>query len=592
MSDIKQYAEQLGEQYGGDGKVLLIQVPQTLPGAFNKDVAKARGCYAYPPIGLMCIEKVLTDLDIESCICDLNYWLLYHAITEEAIDYNRYLDILKESLDVYEPSAVGVTCLTPNATALDDKHPLTATLKILKERDESIVIIGGPIATNEYKSYLDKGLCHFAVTGEGEDKAKYLFGSIFNKEITPVSGIYYKEDGAIIGTDGACSSVQLSGNLIDEYRRMPVETYCQIGTVSPFHRMTGADRPYATIQLNRGCRADCTFCGVTKFTGKGLRQYPVKDIIAELDFLVNDRHVQHFNILDDDFLGIGDKSSGAIAVLGHMASLHQRFGVTWAAPNGLVASSLNFSLLELMRDSGCAGFRIGIESGEEAMWKRMNKPGGLETVRRVSTELQDFPELFVGANYIIGLFGEETFGQMLQTLRTHSEVNLDWASVSIYQQITGDESGDFTPSKDVANHHVADTGIDIFALNPALVPSRDEIRDIWFGFNLVANYINNKNLQPTGNACKFAKWIDAVRICYPDNPYMPMFLGLANLLQGKPADTELKICKDNIFLSEYWQRRFDEYNLSVIIDNYPTDKLGAEQAISDMRKPYERWIGA
>jgi len=356
--------------------------------------------------------------------------------------------------------------------------------------------------------------------------------------------------------------------------------------------MTGIDRPFATIQLNRGCRADCKFCGVTKFIGKGLRQYPVKDVIAELDYLVGQRNVRHFGLLDDDFLSVGSQSAGAIAILGHLVGLHSNYGTTWCAGNGLVVSSLTPDILRLMRDSGCVGFRMGIESGVQEMWDRMNKPVSLDVVKRACVYLQDFPELFVGGNYIIGLFGEETFGQMLQTLRVHSQLGLDWASISVYQEITGDESGDFTPSKDSADRQVTTCeGLDVFKLNPDEVPSRDEIRQVWFAFNLVANYINNKNLQPGGNPSKFAAWIDAVQICYPDNPYMPMFLGLANLLQDKDAGMELKECKDNLFHSEYWQERFKEYHLTRLIDDFPVDKRTAEQAIAKMREPYKEFIG-
>ena len=42
-------------------------------------------------------------------------------------------------------------------------------------------------------------------------------------------------------------------------------------------------------------------------------------------------------------------------------------------------------------------------------------------------------DIFIGANYIIGLFGDETFGEMLDSYKYSCELSLDWASFSVYQ---------------------------------------------------------------------------------------------------------------------------------------------------------------
>ena len=65
-----------------------------------------------------------------------------------------------------------------------------------------------------------------------------------------------------------------------------------------------------------------------------------------------------------------------------MVDLRQRYAITWSAGNGLIAASLTEELLGLMRDSGCVGFRIGIESGNADMQKKMKKAGKFAFIKK------------------------------------------------------------------------------------------------------------------------------------------------------------------------------------------------------------------
>ena len=607
---LSEFAEILRERYHLNNRVLFVQSPQFLFESLNIKVIKNRGYYAYPPAGLQCLTKALSDRNLEIRILDLNYQFLKRVIYDDSFNYHNWLDILDDYLDEYRPSIVGVTAISVYCDVFKPTFPLTSILKRLRDRDDCIVIAGGPTATNETENYLEGGFCHFVVEGEGENKINFLFDHLFDcKQIhKPTPGIYFKLNGKVEHTNGERDIVDLKGNLIDTCKLIPIEDYHNVGCLNPFSRMAGQDRAFAGIQLNRGCRANCKFCDVTKFMGKGLRQYPAKDLLAEIHFLVKERSVRHFEILDDDFLGTLSFKEGVTELLKGMVNLRQQYGITWSAGNGLIAASLTEELLCLMRDSGCIGFRIGIESGNAEMQKKMKKPASLPLLRKTGELLQKFPEIFVAGNYIIGFFGMETFGQMLDTFRFSYEINLDGANFTVFQftskstvKKTPDNrriATEFVPSKDSLKGEIIGSegvvsGPDIFNIPKDAVPSPEQIKQIWFTFNLVANYINNKNLKEGGNPEKLAAWLEAVQLVYPDNPYMPLFAALSYILLGnkEQAQRQFTKTKKNLEGSEYWNSRFNQFGLMDITNNFPQNADEVQKTLDPLRKRYLEWTG-
>lgn len=607
---LSEFARILRGKYPINRRVLFVQSPQFLFESLNIEVIKNRGYYAYPPAGLQHLTKAISGRDIEVKILDLNYLFLKRVISDSSFDPQAWLTMLDDCLEEYKPSIVGVTAISVYADVFKPTFPLTAILKRLCDRDDCIVIAGGPTATNETENYLKGDFCHFIIEGEGENKINFLFDHLFDcKQIRkPIPGIYFKLNEKIEHSSGGKDIVPLQGNLIETYKLIPVEDYHNVGCTNPFSRMAGQDRPFTGIQLNRGCRANCEFCDVSKFMGMGLRQYPAKDLIEDIHYLVNERGIRHFEILDDDFLGTPSFKEGVVELLTGMAKLRKRYDITWSAGNGLIAASLTKEILCIMRDSGCVGFRIGIESGNAEMQRKMKKPANLQLLRKTGELLQKFPEIFVAGNYIIGFFGNETFGQMLDTFRFSCEMNLDGANFTVFQftsksslkKMHGDRrtAAEFIPSKDSSKGEIAlsddvISGPEVFNIPKDSSPSPEQVKEIWFAFNLVANYINNKNLKEGGRPEKLAKYLEAVHLVYPNNPYMPLFAGLSHVLFGdtEAAQKHLEKTKRCLQGSEYWNSRFNQFDLSEILNDFPEDVNEVQKVLEPLRKRYSEWIG-
>ena len=604
-----EYTELLRAKYASNNRVLLVQSPQFLFESLNIEVVKNRGYYAFPPTGLQYLAGALSGRNLDIEILDLNYQFLKRVICDESFNHHAWLDILDNYLDNFRPYIVGVTAISVYADVFKPTFPLTSILKRLRDRDDCIVVAGGPTATNETENYLKGEFSHFIVEGEGENKINFLFDYLFDCRQTfkPTPGIYFKLNGKVEHTHSAEDKVALQGNLIDTYKLIPIEDYHNVGCSNPFSRMAGQDKPFTGIQLNRGCRANCEFCDVTKFMGIGLRQYPAKDILDDVRYLVKERGIRHFEILDDDFLGTPGFKQGVIELLKGMVDLRRQYGITWSAGNGLIAASLTEELLCMMRDSGCVGFRIGIESGNAEMQKKMKKPASLPLLRRVGEMLQQFPEIFVAGNYIVGFFGTETFGQMLDTFRFSFEMNLDGANFTVFQftgkttaktiQGSRKTAAEFIPSKNNSKGEIAEmegvvSGPEVFNIPKDSIPQPEQIKQIWFSFNLVANYINNKNLTENGKPEKLASWLEAVQISYPNNPYIALFAGLSYISAHNSGRAKKHLEKTKVILgkSEYWKDRFSQFGLNDFVTDFPEDTHAVYGRLAGLRKQYSNWI--
>ncbi len=606
--NLVQYVAELRQEFDIKRRMLFLQAPQFLFESINLDVIKNRGYYAYPPTGLQWIANSLEGRNIDIDIFDLNFHFLYRVINDAGFDHHDWLRILDEYLERYNPSIIGVTCLSVYTDLFNTHHPLTEIFKHLIQKNRYIIIAGGPTVTNEINRYLSRGMCHFIIRGEGEDRTNYLLDILFDEEEThiPVQGIYFNFHEKIEQTEGITKVVELNGNVIKTYKNIDVESYNGVGSLNPYSRMAGQDNIYSVFQLNRGCRSNCKFCGVRSFMGRGIRTCSVKDLLKEIHYLVEERNVRHFEVLDDDFLA---NKEAVITLLRGLCRLRQKFGITWSANNGLLAASITNELLALMRDSGCIGFKIGIESGNAEMLRIMRKPGNLNIFKNVAGMIQNYPELFVGGNYIIGLYGEETFGQMLETFTFSCLLNFDWSSFTLFQftsrpnaieenlKTDGIGATDFIPAKDTANRDIQNDrlfplGPEVFNIPKDIVPERKQMKNIWLTFNLAGNYINNKNLKPGGNPHQFVSWVEAVQVSYPDNPYMHLFSGLGHILLGntKNAKTHYEQCKKIVGSSESWDYRFKKFGFDGLMAEFPSQDSEVFEKLDAIQSPYKEYI--
>lgn len=589
------YCEQLKEAYPQNNRILLVQIPQVILGSFNRDIALNRGYYAFPPTGLQYIYEAIKDRGLEIEILDINLELLKRVFEDDTFDPQDWPLILEERLKSFKPYIVGVSCLFDIGIG-----PLLDTMRLVRQMGSSVVVAGGVIATYEWQNLLKDDLAHFVIKGEGENKMNFLLDQLMDTTQAPATpGIYFSPGDGIHETSAPPDVVPVVGDLRASYDLVPIEEYYKYGSLNPFSRRHETGKAaYAAIQFSRGCRAACTFCAVRDFMGKGVRHRSVDDVLSEMEYLITEKGVRHFEWLDDDLLFHRKAVQELLA-----AVIDKGWNITWSANNGLIATSIDEETLRLINDSGCLGFKVGIETGNAEMLKKVRKPGKHNKFLSFSKMLSSYPKPFVGGNFIVGL-PEETFLQMMDTFRFSMEIELDWAGITVCQIIRGasafSDSGEyfehqmksegqgvsnFIPARDSKQGHVdADDGVlhnlDIFNLEPDLIPSEEQVKEIWFTFNVIVNYVHNKNLMPGGHPEKFVSWIQTAQRAYPTNPYMMLFLALALVSCGE--DEQATACHEKAIefsQTDYWQGRFKAFGLDVLLNGFPQDAQGVHKAL-------------
>jgi radical SAM superfamily enzyme YgiQ (UPF0313 family) len=597
---LDEYCNSLKGIYRMSNRVIFVQIPQFIFKSFNPEIAKKRGYYAFPPTGLQYLYESINRRGLEIRILDLNFEVL-KKVVEENFNYENWLDLLKESLNEFQPSIVAVSCMYDSGI-----YALMRALEFLKGENRYVVITGGVIPTYEVESLIKKGLCHFTVQRQGEWKINFLLDKLSgeNKGFPQTPGILFQYKGKYYETSGEDITPDIDTNLIDSYSDVHVEEYYRYGSLNPFSRIAGIyNTPFAAIQLGRGCRGICTFCSVRDFIGKKVHHRSVEKVIEEMEFLIKNRGVKHFEWLDDDLLFFKEDFERILETV-----ISRKWDITWSANNGLIAMSIDEKLIKLMRDSGCIGFKIGIETGNPEMLKRIRKPGSLDAFRRVSRLFDKYPEIFVGGNFMLGFPGE-SFKQMLDSFRFFMELGLDWGAFTICQAIRGatafnefedrfssqmDSKGNnvrnFMPVRESVKGHIPTAktvckGLDVFKIDPESLPNEDLVKEIWFTFNMVGNFINNKNLGPGGKVDKFISWVEMAQAAYPAIPYMCLFLAVAYVIKEDKDKAKEYFDKVVIFgNTDYWQERFAAFGLNELVDKFPQSKVEAFKSIELLKK--------
>jgi len=593
-------------------KILLIQIFQIDIENFNYKIARDAGYYIFPPTGLQYLYESIKNRDLEIEIFDINFELLKRINNDLQFNVEHWDELVSEKLEHFKPDIIGVSCLFDFSLQY-----FFHLLKRIKAESEAIVVCGGVVATYEWENILKKQLAHFCVDGEGEEKFNYLLDQLTeeNRHTAVVKGIHYYQNDQCQESKGVADRVRFETNMIDSYQLIPIEEYNKYGSLNPYSRQREVNYGFATIQFSRGCRAQCTFCSVRSLMGKGVRTRGVEKVVEEMEYLITQRNVRHFEWLDDDLLFDSVEFKKILQTI-----INNQWSITWSANNGVIASSIKEDIVDLMELSGCIGFKIGIESGNPDMLRKVLKPSRHRHFLRAAKYLQKKKKIFVGGNYILGL-PDEYFFMMMDSFRFALNLNLDWSAFTVCQEIRGASAfsemgelfeaqiksegtsgiGNFIPTrrnkKGQLLHKNSDNlqiGLNVFNIEPMVLPDKEQVHEIWFTFNLIVNYINNKNLTKNGNIDKFIRWIKTALKAYPTNPYMNLFLAYAYCIDEDKTKAMncFNIAVKNI--DAYWYERFNAFYFTELIETLPDTKNVAFLKIEKIKKTiapyYAMWV--
>lgn len=303
---------------------------------------------------------------------------------------------------------------TTNATILSDID----FVSYIKEFHSCEFIIKGAIFFNTPISLLetlDLKNIGYLIGGEIDTVIGDLVdGIINNTSLENIPGIIYKQNGTFTKTDFGVWCDELDEIPFPARDLMKNELYPRPDT----------GEPMATIQVSRGCPANCTYCLTPVISGKTVRKRSVDNIFAEIEECYYKYGIRNFFFKADTFT---IDSAWAIALCDKIiqSELHGKIEFT---ANSRV-KPLDPALLLKLKEAGCFMLAVGFESGSNETLKKIKKGTTREDNLRAAKLIKKAGLPLFGF-FMIG-FPWETKQDITDTLKFIFELDPDFIEVHI-----------------------------------------------------------------------------------------------------------------------------------------------------------------
>ncbi len=187
-------------------------------------------------------------------------------------------------------------------------------------------------------------------------------------------------------------------------------------------------QPATLIMTSRGCVGQCTFCCQPTFWGK-FRRRSVPHVIKELKWIQQLGYREIF--FNDSRLTIDTKWTHEL--LDEM--LKNKIDLTWTCTDHATSGLKDPSLLKKMKKAGCHQIRMGLESGNAEILKRIKKGVTKEQIRQTVAVIKK-EKMKILLFLLLGLPGE-TKETMAETIDFAKSLNVDYVTLGIVQPFVG-----------------------------------------------------------------------------------------------------------------------------------------------------------
>lgn len=575
----------------GCSRILLVTPPESPEKDFNRDLVLSKRYPCFPPYGPGILARNLEQRGYRSALLDLNFQVLKHAHENPSnFRFQVWKDKLAEKIEEFQPDLVGISVMfTISRPSLAD------VAAFLKSHYPSLPIIaGGVCVSNDVESILrtvpqiDIGSFY-----EGDRSFPDLLDVINGKQpVSEIRQVAILKGEHLVSTKERATPSDREMDIQPEYYDLPIGDYTNYGSMGAYNFMRG-ERTATTIISNRGCRAMCSFCAVRNFNDISVRGRAVSSVVDEIEHLYSSYGVTHFMWLDDDLLYNGKR---AIALFNEIT--RRNLHITWDASNGLIAAAITPDIMQAASESGCIGFNLGLESGNDRILKSIHKPGTTKSYRQARAILDRYPHVFVKGFMIIG-FPHETIAQIRDTVNLGCELQFGWYPLQLLTTLPGTEitlsmieQGLIQPPTDAsfkglaagskskgggtlrqrerAEKYEALEFVDLLQTLPAdHVPTSAELDDLWFVADYKMNYEKLLHVHEPVKLRNIRVMLQQITDEYTvDNAMGNLFLAViaSKLHELDESQRRLALAVQYQQESAYWTKRFTVLGMGEIAD--------------------------
>ncbi|MEX1298209.1 MAG: radical SAM protein [Desulfotignum sp.] len=291
------------------------------------------------PVGLYYLAAQVLDAGFEAAILNL----AQAELTDPDAAFTA-------AIASQQPDLIGFSVTSPTRFSA---MSLARTARQM--RPQTVIVFGGPAPTfmTEYFFSTCPAL-DVIVKGEGEQTCLALVQTLAgrtgkenqknNLDLSRIPGLVFR-DGNTIKDTGPAPLIQDLDRLVHPSRYFA----------------------FQHLAMSRGCPGTCTFCGSPLFWGtRNVRFHSPEWFFQEIQTLAG-KGISHFYISDDTFT----MDRGRVMTLCRKL-MDAHLNITWHAISRV--DRVDPQLLTMMRKAGCIQISYGVESGSDAVKKRLGKP--------------------------------------------------------------------------------------------------------------------------------------------------------------------------------------------------------------------------
>ncbi len=307
-----------------------------LGGQLQKSIGLIMGSYD-PPLGIMYLGSFLRKHEVKVNLIDLSF--------------SKNWDEFKDELLKVQPDIVGISTLSP----FFDQAILAASI-VKKTLPGCKVIFGGAHPTALPQETIKLPEVDFIVVGEGEVTLLELMRALeSNGKLSEVKGILYKENGQVFQTPPREPIQNLDEIPFPARDLLP--TWEKYLAQIPFFPYIP---PYTTIMGGRGCPFNCSFCQpvLRKLFGQKLRLRSPKNVLSDIDILVNQYKIKSLFFFDDTFTAV---DSWAKEICDGF--IERKWKLVWGVNSRV--NTFSYGLAQKLKQAGCIYVAFGVESGSQ-----------------------------------------------------------------------------------------------------------------------------------------------------------------------------------------------------------------------------------
>lgn len=291
--------------------------------------------------------------------------------------------------------------------------PILEIVDFIRKFNRTVkIIIGGPFIHSKVDSqdtsaidYLFSSVLNadfYVNSSQGEAALVKIIHSLKNDlPFEQINNICFRGDNGYVWTPGVEENNNLTDNLVNW---------------ELFSRRVGK---HVAVRTAISCPFSCAFCRYPSLSGK-YQTVPVADIETEFDLLSRLKGVHTVNFIDDTFNVPQQRFREILRMM-----IKNKYGFRWHSY--FRCQFADREMIELMKESGCEGVFLGLESGNNGILKNMNKAVDVEHYLKAIALLKEY-EIVVHGNLLVGFPGE-TIETVQDGIRLIDESEVDFFRV-------------------------------------------------------------------------------------------------------------------------------------------------------------------